>query len=424
VNPEPIAETFDAHADRLSLRYLRFVGALQLAVGPGLWWATRLLHPGQSALIAAFRYFQIGFGLAGVLTLALSAIRSSSPRARFWLSAANVAIASAGFGVACALAPQASEIPYHTIPCGYFMFVWNVRQRAIAMTGGVVAFVVGAIATAPERAADLQLINAYIYYACIAFVAFLMGHFLYRVVRENWNQRRALSDRASALEQRVAERTEQLRRLASHLDASREDERRRIARELHDELGQLLTGIRMEVAALRQASGGPAQAVCDRIDGLLDQAFAASRNLVYELRPRVLDDLGLVPAVEWYVERFRERSGLEVALDVAAGRETSPMLATTLFRALQESLTNVARHARASRVNVTLRDEGERLLLSVEDDGCGFDVERTTGGFGVLGLRERAIAAGGTLAIDSRGGRGTRVLFGVPCGSSADGRVA
>jgi signal transduction histidine kinase len=148
----------------------------------------------------------------------------------------------------------------------------------------------------------------------------------------------------------------------------------------------------------------------------------------------VLDDLGLVPAVEWYVERFRERSGLEVALDIAASGETSPALSTTLFRALQESLTNVARHARATRVNVTLREEGERLVLSVEDDGCGFDVERTTGGFGVLGLRERAIAAGGTLVIDSHDGRGTRVVFGVPCGSSpkeagkrgpdADGRAA
>jgi signal transduction histidine kinase len=432
VSPEPIAETFDLHCERLSTRYIRFVAIVEIATGPGLWWLTSILHPGQSALAAAYRYFEAGFGIAGALTLAVLAVRSSWLSART-LSTVNLVITSAGLGVACALAPQPAEVPYHTLCCGFFMIAWSIRQRAIALTAGVVAFVGGAIATAPQRAADIQLINAYVYYSCIAFATFLLGHILYRVVRENWNQRRELADRATALAEqerrlaqsnvelarRVAERTEQLRRLASHLDASREDERRRIARELHDELGQLLTGIRMEVAAERQVSGGPEPGVCERIDGLLDQAFAASRNLVYELRPRVLDDLGLVPAVEWYVERFRERSGLDVALDVVAGRETSPALATTLFRALQESLTNVARHARATRVNVALRDEGERLVLSVEDDGCGFDVERTTGGFGVLGLRERALAAGGTLAIDSRDGRGTRVMFGVPCRGDA-----
>ncbi|AKF05181.1 Sensory box histidine kinase [Sandaracinus amylolyticus] len=229
---------------------------------------------------------------------------------------------------------------------------------------------------------------------------------------------RELAETNERLEHKVRERTVELRELARHLERSREDERRRIARDLHDETGQLLTAMRMELDLARSGEGSLASSL-ERMNDVLDQAFDATRALVGELRPRILDDLGLGPAIEWYVPRFATRSGLRCEL-VVEPRElvASPEISTAAFRIVQESLTNVARHAAAKSVRVRLAKQRDVLALEIADDGRGFDPSAARAGYGLLGMRERVLAHDGSLDVDSAPGRGTRVRVTLPIGTS------
>jgi signal transduction histidine kinase len=232
---------------------------------------------------------------------------------------------------------------------------------------------------------------------------------------------RELAEANERLEEKVRERTARLRELALHLERSREDERRRIARDLHDETGQLLTALRMELDLARaRANEAELQAILGRMGEVLEQAFEATRALVGELRPRILDDLGLGPAVEWYVARFQGRPGIRCALTIDPPEvSASPELATAVFRILQESLTNVARHSGASAVRIRLARGGDAIELEVADDGRGFDPDATRTGYGLLGMRERAQALGGSLEIRSAPGAGSRVRLRLPEHGSA-----
>jgi signal transduction histidine kinase len=218
------------------------------------------------------------------------------------------------------------------------------------------------------------------------------------------------------LEQRVAERTGRLRDLALHLEQNREDERRRIARDLHDEMGQLLTALHMELDLARAVPHEPSlDAIFDRTSAVLDQAFEATRALVGELRPRILDDLGLGAAAEWYLERVARRAGprCEFTID-PPDLVASPAASTAAFRILQEALTNVQRHSGAGATTVRLAYTDGEIELAVTDDGRGFDTASVRAGYGLLGMRERAEALGGALEIESATGRGTRLLLRLP----------
>lgn len=202
------------------------------------------------------------------------------------------------------------------------------------------------------------------------------------------------------------------RSLIRHQVNVREEERGRIARDLHDDLGQKLTALQLEVAMLRthyRDDPPELSAKLHYLSDLIDSTMDSVRDIIMDLRPPVLD-LGLVPAIEWQVEEFRQHTGIacKVALnDADTGLETEH--ATAVFRMLQEALTNVARHARATHVGITLRQDTGRLQLIVEDNGGGLPApqsqEKQT--FGLLGLHERALMAGGEVDIDSRPGRTT-----------------
>jgi signal transduction histidine kinase len=223
-------------------------------------------------------------------------------------------------------------------------------------------------------------------------------------------QEQELARLNARLEARVAERTAELRRLAAHLETAREDERRRIAREIHDEAGQLLSALRMELSVARKSAKNGAEGVTEalaRMDAILDDALRIVRELVADLRPRVLDEMGLCAALQWYVRRFQEMTGVtcELSVDEIAA---PPEVATASFRIVQEALTNVARHAGARRVQIALRREGDAIHVSVTDDGRGFDLPaRRSAGFGLLGMSERAQALGGALDVSTEPGRGT-----------------
>lgn len=232
------------------------------------------------------------------------------------------------------------------------------------------------------------------------------------------------ADKLAAAE--LAASREQLRRLAAHQESIKEQERQRIARELHDELGGLLTGIKAYVSVAAQRAAGEGSAACPLLAdaaALAQNAIDTMRRVVTDLRPSVLDQLGIWAALEWCTDQAAQRSGLEchctVADDVAAlalDGERSIML----FRIAQEALTNVVRHARAGHVRVDVRRSEGALALTVEDDGCGIDGPIAPDAWGIRGMQERARQFGGTLTVAPRPGGGTRLALRLPPGDAND----
>jgi two-component system sensor kinase len=230
---------------------------------------------------------------------------------------------------------------------------------------------------------------------------------------------RDISERKRA-ENELRESRERLQQLSASLLAVREEEKARIARELHDELGQALTGLKMDLAQLTGRLTPEQPGVIDRVNAmnaLIESTVASVRRLATELRPLMLDDLGLAPTIEWLAGDFSKRTGIEVQLSLPDFEsEEDSELSTALFRVLQESLTNVARHARARRVEVELTFSDVDVRLTVRDDGAGIGAraENAPKSFGLLGMRERAAMLGGELRVDSRPGAGTSIAMVVP----------
>jgi PAS domain S-box-containing protein len=240
-----------------------------------------------------------------------------------------------------------------------------------------------------------------------------------------------------------------LARFATEAAAIREQEKTRVARELHDELAQSLTALKMDATSVRQqlaAAAHPAASPLPlatsvslgaKLDGmlaLLDDCVAATRRIAADLRPLVLDDLGLVPAIEWLVQSFSQRHGVPCHLDIDESLELGEPYATAVFRIVQESLANVAKHAQAHQAWVRVAREpgpsaaahggGTRvdcIVLEVRDDGVGFDAEadRKPESLGLIGLRERAQLLGGQVRITTAPGQGSTVQARVPLAPQA-----
>ena len=212
----------------------------------------------------------------------------------------------------------------------------------------------------------------------------------------------------------------ELHEMAAMSSTAREQEKRRIARELHDELAQSLTVLRMDVGWLRQhgaAADVPSANKLAAMETMLERTVAATRRIASDLRPLMLDDLGLVPAAQWLVENFKERHGIDCEIAVMPPElELADPQATAVFRILQESLANTARHAGARRVEVELACSDGEIRLRVRDDGRGFDLAhpRKPNSFGLVGLRERAHLVDGEILIDTAPGRGTRIDVRIP----------
>jgi PAS domain S-box-containing protein len=219
---------------------------------------------------------------------------------------------------------------------------------------------------------------------------------------------------------------EQLRRLSGSIMANQEKERAAIARELHDELGQLLTALRMDAVWLQKRlkntdvkAAERAAAICVLVDTTIEEV----RSMAIRLRPGVLDDLGLVDALEWYTSEFERRAGIACIFNNDNIPVVDGAVATAAYRIAQEALTNVARHAEATRSKVTLRTDRQNLVLTVSDDGRGFvsPALEDTQMLGLAGMRERAGLVGGSLKVASLPGRGTRVEFTVPLTDGSKG---
>jgi len=212
----------------------------------------------------------------------------------------------------------------------------------------------------------------------------------------------------------------QLRRLSGSIMANQEKERSAIARELHDELGQVLTALRMDSVwmykRLKKADPEAAQRALTMC-GLIDKNIEDVRGMAFRLRPGVLDDLGLVDALEWYTADFERRTEIACVFEHKDVPGLNEGISTAAYRIAQEALTNVARHASAGRVDVALKSKNGLLTLSVVDDGKGFNAQDLTPeseGLGVAGMRERATLVGGALEVHAQPEKGTQVYFKVP----------
>jgi len=205
-----------------------------------------------------------------------------------------------------------------------------------------------------------------------------------------------------------------LQELSARLVRAQEDERRALSRELHDEVAQAFSAVLLEAENLLDLDPAPkVRAHLDSIRGVAENGMNEIRNMALLLRPSMLDDFGLLPALEWQAREIAKRTGLRVQVASVLSGELPEEHKTCVYRLVQEALNNCARHAQASAVEVSVRSEAGQILVTVEDDGSGFDPQRVRG-LGLLGMEERARHLGGTFHIDSKPGRGTLLSVTLP----------
>ncbi|MDO8544842.1 MAG: histidine kinase [Opitutaceae bacterium] len=242
-----------------------------------------------------------------------------------------------------------------------------------------------------------------------------LGPAVHRALREAADRR----ERQRA-EDKLRRSLEQLRALTTYLQYVREEERTRIAREVHDELGQALTGLKLDMSwlASRLPKTSPELAAKARtMTEHIDETIQTVRRIATELRPGILDSLGLVAAIEWQANEFQTRTGIPCQVrSTVADTEWEHDFTTVFFRIFQETLTNIIRHAKATRVEVRLNEEAGHLVLVVKDNGRGISEEEIAGtkSLGLVGMRERAMLIGGEVSLQGRPGKGTSVALRVP----------
>jgi PAS domain S-box-containing protein len=230
-------------------------------------------------------------------------------------------------------------------------------------------------------------------------------------------------------EDRLRDGAEQLRALSASIQAAREEERTRVARTIHDELGSAFTSLKWDLESMDKALSMPldalaAEALRARIATMMklaDNTINTVRRIAWELRPSILDDLGLVEAIEWHVRQFESRTGIVCQWDDSIGAIVfNQEQATAIFRIFQEALTNILRHADATRVDITMAQQDGQFVLAIGDNGKGIaPIERS--GLGILGMQERVRLVGGTIEIRGREGAGTTIAVRVPIGGQEPG---
>jgi signal transduction histidine kinase len=232
--------------------------------------------------------------------------------------------------------------------------------------------------------------------------------------------------RRKRAEEELAERVKQMRALASYVESVREDERTRMAREIHDEFGQFLTALKMDLAwvSRRLPEGDEKRERLNQASALVDENVRLVQRIATELRPGLLDDLGLITALDWQATEFSKHTGLLCQLNLPEqDLKLDPSLNTTLFRIFQETLTNVARHAQASSIDISLQVQDQTLGLIVRDNGRGITESQLIdpNSLGLLGLRERVTQWKGHLNIHGEVGKGTTVTVQIPIPPTLNG---
>jgi signal transduction histidine kinase len=235
--------------------------------------------------------------------------------------------------------------------------------------------------------------------------------------RQREEQRRLVQIERDRLEREVSQRTAQLTELADHLQTAREDERHRLARNLHDELGALLTSAKLDAARIRSRLAGTAPEALERLAHLVDtlnSSIALGRRIIEDLRPSTLSNLGLVSTLEILARDFGTNSGIAVHCDLHPVQLQADA-ELVVYRLVQESITNITKYARAQNVWISLKPQDGRVEITVRDDGVGFDTQvQQRSAYGLVGMRYRVEAEGGSLALSSAPGQGTQIRVTLP----------
>ncbi len=412
-----------------SVGYVRLIGILSLSCAL-LWMpADRLIYPAANEDLRAVTLWRAVMILVSAIALFL--IRR--PRLVTYdvpIFAVSLVVCCTALGVSAGWMGGLDEPWFHLYYVSPFLtvlFPWAVGRRAVltlliplSLWGGLLLGVRGELSSRYVPLVLAMQLNVYL-------LSVVYGHGLFLLHRQSFQQSRIIAQNAEALkvysnslEGQVAARTAELRRLLASLETAREQERAHIARELHDELGQQLAALGYEVTALQRRCADAPPALAVGVEDLavqLEQARRTVRSLLTELRPRVLDDLGLCAAVEWLAGRAEERAELRCQLDLRGEEVPLPAeLATAVFRIAQESLTNVLRHAEASEVLVRLHITPQKIELRVRDNGRGLPAASAGAprGVGLLGMRERISHLHGQLKVTSVAPSGTEVACQIP----------
>ncbi len=382
----------------------------------------RLLYGDDPETLHRLHQFRLGALAASLLGYAVSRWRGFREHVtEIGMVLGIVSMAAVGFFVG-----QLGDLntPWYyglyLVPFGTYPFFVGLPERL----GLTVLFAVSALAAYflpfPQYLLHPHVPVSLVNMAFACSVATLSGHAIYFLIRRDFFLQRRIRETNERLETIVAEQTGDLRRLAAKLETAREEERSRIARDLHDELGQNLSAVRIEAALARRHADEDVEARrarLEHIESLMAETMRVARRIVSELRPRVLSDFGLPAALEWLAKETRERTSLEVHLSMQPpDPRIDPEKSIAVYRIVQESVNNVIRHAGATRVDLELRLKGNVFEASIRDDGVGLPpVERRPpDSYGILGMRERAQMIGGRLDIASAPGGGTQVRVVVP----------
>ncbi|MCC6157634.1 MAG: sensor histidine kinase [Deltaproteobacteria bacterium] len=313
----------------------------------------------------------------------------------------------------------------YLVPFGTYPFFVGLSERL----GLTVLFAVSALVAYflpfPQYLLHPHVPVSLVNMAFACAVATLSGHAIYFLIRRDFFLQRRIRETNERLEVIVAEQTGDLRRLTAKLETACEEERTRIARDLHDELGQNLSAVRIEAALARRHADEDAdarRARLEHIESLMAETMRVARRIVSELRPRVLSDFGLPAALEWLAKETRERTSLDVRLTMQPpDPQIDPEKSIAVYRIVQESVNNVIRHSGATRVDLELRLKDNVFEARICDDGVGLPAieHRPPDSYGILGMRERAQMIGGRLDIVSAAGGGTQVRVVVPISESS-----
>ena len=312
-------------------------------------------------------------------------------------------------------------------PALFFSVLAPVRvgARVALVTVLALALCSGFLLPHPQYWHDPLTTLSLSFVASLVALVVAVGHLSFRIMRQSFYQsvelERAsteLADLNETLESRVREQTRDLRLLTDHLERAREDERTRISRELHDQLGQELTALHLALSLSTQRFAKDPKSIAGNLEemtALLKRTQSTTRNLVTELRPQLLDELGLRAGIEWLIRQTEQRSPVRCSLAAdGALTELPPDVSTVAFRIVQEALTNVVRHAKAKQVDVRLMLRDDALDLAVSDDGIGLPMDGRPSGFGLIGIRERVATRAGKMELRARAGGGTVLSVTLP----------
>lgn len=437
--PEGRAASFEAHARRLTEANLYITAAVVLLLNLLAWPLDLLIFARPSPQWSAIQWWHLAVLLTCLGSVAALRLPGIARRPALVGMAAFGLIMAASGRLMGSVGGLGSPLFYgvYTAPLMTVLLVVRLPLRVAATLLTVGTFLAVFVGVAEPRLALRELGTPLVWLAATSVTVVTVGHVVYLLLRANFHQRQTLDRRArqlhaltADLDRQVERQSEELRRLAENLAAVQEQERRRMAQDLHDGLGQTLAALTLELGLLeRRLEPDGAAESCRRAVALSEAVHQGIHEAIQALHPRVLDTRGLTGALQEAARLLSRGGGLrcEVRLNVDETR-LSPRQTAALFRIGQELLNNAARHSGARRVVLAFEGEreGDGVTLAVEDDGRGFDPgaapDGGSGGLGLLGIRARARMLGGQCSIDSAPGRGTRVVVRVPV--SAGGQRA